>query len=170
MPKLKNKTILVVLAGGGHGRQCKLILNHLKLRVNLIFTRPSFVTAEDFGIESEEFERSSILLPDLQTMTTGTKFTSFISGIKIFYMSISFILKYKPDCVVGIASRECVFVLAAARLLNVETCFIESITRVNQPSFTLRLISFFHLSKHIFVQWPELVSKIKNAKYKGRVI
>lgn len=158
--------ILITLAGGGYGRECLMLIDHLKDDAKLIYTCPRFIEPGKNGIP----DGNSIDLPDLQSISSGSKITSITSGISIFFKSLIFIIKEKPNLVAGITARESVFVLAAARLLGVQTVFIESITRVNKPSLTLKLISKLKLSKNIWVQWPELAQIVENSEFRGRVI
>lgn len=162
----KKPKILITLAGGGYGRECLMLIQQLHGNAELIYTCPRFIQPGKNGIP----EGDSINLPDLQSISNGTKLTSILSGISIFFKSFLFMIKQKPNLVAGITARESVFILAAARLLGIQTVFIESITRVNKPSLTLKLISKFKLSRNIWVQWPELAQLVKNAEFKGRVI
>lgn len=158
--------ILITLAGGGYGRECLILINNLINEADLIYTCPQFIQPGSNGIPDGVF----ITLPNMQSISSGTKMTSVVSGIAIFFKSPMFIIKHRPNLVAGITTRESVFILAAARLLGIQTVFVESITRVNKPSLTLKLISKFKLSKNIWVQWPELTQYVHNTKFKGRVI
>lgn len=164
---MKNKPkILVTLGGGGYAGECLIIIQHLKDKADIVYACSQYIQPSDKGTPKGDF----IVLPDVQSFLRGTKLTTFISGIVIFLKSLVFIYKQKPDLVAGVTNREAIFVLAAARLLGVQTLFIESVTRVDKPSLALKLISMLRIAKNIWVQWPELAEKVHNAKYVGRVI
>jgi len=161
--------ILVTLAGGGYGRECSIVIRALSGGADFIYTRPrSGVTEQpgDNGIP----DGPQLELPDLQTVNSGSKLTSLASGVVIFFRTLRFLLRHRPDCVAGITARESVFVLAAARVLGIQTLFLESVTRVSVPSLTLRLIARLRLSRNIWVQWPDLVGSVPNAQFRGRVL
>jgi hypothetical protein len=165
--KRQRPCILITLGGGGYGRECRVIMDGLVAHADLIFARPrSCQRPGQGGIPNG----SEVVIPDLEAMRTGSKWTSLASGVAIFFRALAFLRRHQPDCAVGVTTRESVFVLAAARLLGIETVFIESVTRVTVPSQTLRLISGLRLAKHIWVQWPELANSVPNAKCLGRVL
>lgn len=158
--------IMLTLGGGGYGRECDLIVADLRTHADLLYSIPSHIRFDD-----KKYPPGHILkLPELQTISYGSKLTTIRSGLLIFLESIKFLRMHRPDCVAGITMRESIFILAAARILGINTVFIESITRVDTPSLTLRLISKLRLARSIYVQWPELAEKVKNAEFKGRLL
>jgi hypothetical protein len=46
--------------------------------------------------------------------------------------------------------------------------FIESLTRLDVPSVSCRLIS--PVAERVYVQWPELVDRVEGARYAGSVL
>jgi beta-1,4-N-acetylglucosaminyltransferase len=54
-----------------------------------------------------------------------------------------------------------------ARFRGARVFYVESITRVEGPSLSCRLIS--PVAHRIYVQWPELAMRMKNAVYAGSV-
>src|SRR5262249_43119774 len=53
------------------------------------------------------------------------------------------------------------------RLLGAEVIYVESVTRIDTPSTTLRLIR--PAASRIYVQWPELAERVRGAYYEGTV-
>jgi oligosaccharide biosynthesis protein Alg14 len=161
--------ILVTLAGGGYGRECKVIIQGLACKADFVYTRLRSCGGMKPGKGGVPYG-PEIVLPDLQTISSGSWLTSMGNGMLIFFKMLRFLQHHRPDCVAGVTARESVFILAAARLLGIQTVFIESITRVTVPSLTLKLIAWLRLSRHVWVQWPELASKVPNADYRGSVL
>ncbi len=82
---------------------------------------------------------------------------------------IKILIDERPDWVISDGAEIAIPVFVAAKLLRIKTIFIESICRVNQPSFTGRLV--YPISDVFFVQWSSLLSKYgSKARYEGGVI
>ncbi len=56
----------------------------------------------------------------------------------------------------------------AARLRGARVVYIESLTRIEGPSLSLRLIA--PAADRIYVQWPELRARVRRARYAGAVL
>jgi UDP-N-acetylglucosamine:LPS N-acetylglucosamine transferase len=55
-----------------------------------------------------------------------------------------------------------------ARMLGTKVVYVESITRIEQPSLSCRLVR--PVAHRIYVQWPELVAAVPRARYSGSVL
>lgn len=55
-----------------------------------------------------------------------------------------------------------------ARVLGARVIYIESLTRIDAPSLSCRLIS--PLAERTYVQWPELAPKVPRGRYLGQVM
>jgi beta-1,4-N-acetylglucosaminyltransferase len=55
-----------------------------------------------------------------------------------------------------------------ARLHGTRVVYVESLTRITDPSLTCRLIA--PVADRIYVQWPELVERLPRARYVGPVV
>lgn len=53
------------------------------------------------------------------------------------------------------------------RLFGADVVYVESVTRIDQPSTSLRLVR--PVASRIYVQWPELAGRIPQARYEGTV-
>ena len=54
-----------------------------------------------------------------------------------------------------------------SRILGVRVVYVESFTRVEQPSLSCRLIA--PVASRIYAQWPELTASVPRARYAGNV-
>ena len=54
-----------------------------------------------------------------------------------------------------------------ARLRGARVVYVESLTRIDQPSLSCRLIA--PTASRIYAQWPELLEALPRARYAGRV-
>jgi UDP-N-acetylglucosamine:LPS N-acetylglucosamine transferase len=55
-----------------------------------------------------------------------------------------------------------------ARLRGARLVYVESLTRIEQPSLSLRLLAPF--ADRVYVQWPELARRVRRARFAGTVI
>ncbi len=55
-----------------------------------------------------------------------------------------------------------------ARLHGAKVVYVESLTRIGQPSLSCRLIA--PVASRIYAQWPELARAVKGARYAGSVL
>jgi len=77
--------------------------------------------------------------------------------------------KEKPNLIVSTGSEIAIPAFYLAKLLRIKTIFIESWTRVVQPSGTGRVV--YPVSDVFLVQWERLLSKYgKKARYEGAII
>lgn len=53
------------------------------------------------------------------------------------------------------------------RLLGVKVVYVESVTRVDTPSLSARLVA--PVASRVYVQWPELAARLRRARYAGTV-
>ena len=61
----------------------------------------------------------------------------------------------------------CIPFAVVARLRGVDVFYIETVSRVDCPSLTCRLIRPF--ASRVYVQWPELARKVRGSIYVGSV-
>ena len=54
-----------------------------------------------------------------------------------------------------------------ARAFGARVVWIESFTRINEPSLSCRLVR--PVASRTYVQWPELVSRVSRSRYVGSV-
>jgi beta-1,4-N-acetylglucosaminyltransferase len=54
------------------------------------------------------------------------------------------------------------------RLLGARVVYVESLTRIEQPSLSLRIIA--PVANRIYAQWPELQEAVPKARYVGSVV
>lgn len=75
----------------------------------------------------------------------------------------------KPEAIVSTGAEIAVVAFYLAKLLCIPTLFIESWTRVSQPTKTGRLV--YCVSDKFLVQWPELLACYgSRAEYRGTVL
>ncbi len=83
-------------------------------------------------------------------------------------LAFRIIPRLRPDAVITTGAGVAVPFLYAARVLGVDTIFIESLARVNRLSLSGRLV--YPIASHVLVQWPELASRYRRCRYAGAVM
>lgn len=73
----------------------------------------------------------------------------------------------RPCAVVSTGAGVAVPFAWLARVRRTRVVYIESLTRVGVPSLSGRLIAPF--ANRLYVQWPDLVNQMRNARFKGNV-
>ena len=96
-------------------------------------------------------------------------------GINPLLMACAFIatfrilLKEKPKLIISTGAEIAIPAFYLAKLLGIKTIFIESWTRVLQPTGTGRII--YPVSDVFLVQWERLLTRYgKKAKYEGAIV
>jgi UDP-N-acetylglucosamine:LPS N-acetylglucosamine transferase len=75
--------------------------------------------------------------------------------------------RHRPAAVVTTGAAIAVPFVWLGRLFGAEVIYIESVTRIESPSLTLRLVR--PAASRIYVQWPELVAQVPRARFEGTV-
>lgn len=87
----------------------------------------------------------------------------------MLWQTLRILHQEKPDWIVSDGAEIAIPVFIAAKLLGIQTLFIESFCRVQTPSFTGRIL--YPLSDVFLVQWESLLPHYgKKARYAGAVI
>jgi beta-1,4-N-acetylglucosaminyltransferase len=82
---------------------------------------------------------------------------------------ISIFINEKPEIIISTGAEIAVPVFYLAKLFGCKTMFIESWTRVCEPTVTGKLV--YPISDVFLVQWPELLDKYgRKSQYKGRLL
>jgi len=77
--------------------------------------------------------------------------------------------KEKPDLIVSTGAELAIPAFYLAKLLRIKTIFIESWTRISEPTGTGRIV--YPVSYVFLVQWKQLLVKYgKKAKYEGAIV
>jgi beta-1,4-N-acetylglucosaminyltransferase len=74
----------------------------------------------------------------------------------------------KPRAIISAGAGVAVPFLWIGRLRGSKVVYVESLTRVGQPSLSCRLIS--PVAHRVYAQWPELTSTLPNARFVGNVL
>ena len=86
-----------------------------------------------------------------------------------FFLTLRILLKERPKLIVSTGSEIAIPAFYLSRLLGIRTVFIESWTRVNQPTGTGKIV--YPVSDVFLVQWERLLAKYGiKARYEGAIL
>jgi beta-1,4-N-acetylglucosaminyltransferase len=73
----------------------------------------------------------------------------------------------KPKVIVSTGAAMCVPFVWVGRLRGVKVFYVETVTRIDAPSLTCRLVRL--AADRVYVQWPELTARVPGSRYAGSV-
>ncbi len=92
-----------------------------------------------------------------------------VKALGVLGRCICTIMKEKPAVVISTgALHGCLICYLAKFLCGAKVVWIDSITNVDRPSLSGRLV--YRIADLFLLQWPKLVNTYKNAEYVGTVI
>jgi hypothetical protein len=163
----RRQRVLLTIDGGGFLWQSLTVAHGLHPHVDLHLASPW---------PPGDFMGRSIPRVPLHKMTRTTrvgerygwqKVVRFVQGLRDARRLIKTV---RPDFVVCVASSMAIPLFIVARAAGVSTVFVESVTRVTQPSWTGRVLSRLGLCDRLYVQWPQAQSLYPGALYKGSLL
>lgn len=92
---------------------------------------------------------------------------SIVNFVRNLRLARRLIRDLNPSVVVSTGAAMSVPFIWVARLSGAKVFYVESITRVDSPSLTCRLVNPF--ANRVYVQWPELAERVPGAQYVGSV-
>jgi beta-1,4-N-acetylglucosaminyltransferase len=82
-------------------------------------------------------------------------------------LAITLIRDMRPRAVLTTGAGVAVPFAWIARLYGARVIYVESMTRIEGPSLSMRLIA--PVASRLYVQWPELAPRVRRARFAGRV-
>jgi UDP-N-acetylglucosamine:LPS N-acetylglucosamine transferase len=82
-------------------------------------------------------------------------------------LAIRLIRELRPRAVLTTGAGVAVPFAWVARLYGARVVYVESMTRIEGPSLSMRLIA--PVASRLYVQWPELAPHVRGARFAGRV-
>jgi UDP-N-acetylglucosamine:LPS N-acetylglucosamine transferase len=91
-----------------------------------------------------------------------------LAWIRNALLAVRLIRSLRPRVILTTGAGTTVPFAWIGRVLGCRVVYVESLTRIETPSFSCRLIR--PIAHRIYVQWPELAQRIPNARYVGSVL
>jgi UDP-N-acetylglucosamine:LPS N-acetylglucosamine transferase len=164
MPKKSKKRFLVVLGSGGHTAQILKLLDLLGNRYEYEYViryddqlsrKKIKIGGKVYRIHNPRSIKDNIFVIALKTIRNATE-------------SLIILLKSKSDLILSAGPGSAVPLCVLGKLLGKKVIFLESWSRVYNPSYSGRLV--YPFSDLFFVQWPEIKKEYPKAIYAGRLL
>jgi beta-1,4-N-acetylglucosaminyltransferase len=82
-------------------------------------------------------------------------------------LAVRLIRELRPRAVLTTGAGVAVPFAWIARLYGAHIVYVESMTRIEGPSLSMRLIA--PVASRLYVQWPDLAPRVRRARFAGRV-
>lgn len=86
---------------------------------------------------------------------------NFLEGARL-------ILRRRPDLIISTGAGQIIPITLAAKLFRVPVLYVESMSRVVEPSLTGRVM--YRLADRFFYQWPALGERLPRATFTGPLL
>ena len=146
--------VLLVCSSGGH---------LLQLHALAAAWRP-FVRA---WVSFDKSDVNSLLASERVLYAHGPTNRSVKNLIRNVFLAFSVIRRTRPRVILTTGAGVAVPFSWIGRLAGARVVYVESLTRIESPSLSCRLIR--PVADRVYVQWPELVPAVPGARYVGNV-
>jgi beta-1,4-N-acetylglucosaminyltransferase len=82
-------------------------------------------------------------------------------------LAVRLVRELRPRAVLTTGAGVAVPFAWVARLHGARVVYVESMTRIDGPSLSMRMIA--PIASRLYVQWPELAPRVRGARFAGRV-
>jgi UDP-N-acetylglucosamine:LPS N-acetylglucosamine transferase len=147
-----------------------LVCSHGGHLTELLQLTEAFEDCETFFITYESVRTHQLQHKYLLKQSTRTKLLGVMLGmVGALFSTFRILRKEKPDLIISTGAELAIPAFYLAKLFRIKTIFIESWTRVVQPTGTGRIV--YPVSDVFLVQWEQLLSKYgKKARYEGAIL
>ena len=146
--------VLLVCSTGGHLLQMHLLRDAWR----------------DFSTAWVTFDKSdarSLLAGERVYYAYGPTNRNVPNLFRNLVLAAAVLRRTRPRVIVSTGAGLAVPFAWIGRLLGAEIVYVESVTRIDEPSLSLRLIR--PVVSRIYAQWPDLASRMRRATYVGSV-
>jgi beta-1,4-N-acetylglucosaminyltransferase len=125
---------------------------------------------DDFSRRWVTFDKSdarSLLGGEAVTFAHGPTNRSIKNLLRNLVLAWRIVGQVRPGVVLTTGAGVAVPFAWVARLRGARVVYVESLTRIDRPSLSCRLIA--PAASRIYAQWPELLAAVPRARYAGQV-
>jgi UDP-N-acetylglucosamine:LPS N-acetylglucosamine transferase len=146
--------LLLVCSTGGH------LLQLLALRA----------AWEEFPRAWVTFDRTdarSLLRNETTFFAYGPTNRSLKNLVRNAFVAVRLMRRLRPKVILTTGAGVAVPFAWVGRAFDARVVYVESLTRIDRPSLSLRLL--LPAADRVYVQWPQLVPEVPGAHYAGQV-
>lgn len=153
-PRVASRPVLLVASSGGHLLQ-------------LVQFRDLWPIEQRRWVTFDRPDARSLLAGEFVVPAHHPTNRSLKNLLKNLWLAIRTVRSLKPRAIVTTGAGVAVPFCMVGRLSGAHIVYIESLTRIDKPSLTGRLVE--PMAHDFFIQWPELASHYHKATYEGTV-
>ena len=147
------KKIIYLSAPGGHLVQLLKIANYVNEKDSI------FIVNDKPGGQRTDFDPIMRNKTIIITHAERTSWKQIINFLEAFF----YILKFRPRVFLSTGASPAVPFSLVSKLIGTKVIFVESLSRVNRPSLTGRIM--YGIADEFYVQWPNLIKIFPRALY-----
>jgi len=146
--------LFLVCSAGGHLQQ-------------LVLLREAWRDRSRLWITDDALDTRSMLTGEAVAFGDPPSSRSFRSLVRNTFRAGRLLARHRPAIVLTTGAAIAFPYVWLGRLFGAEVIYVESVTRIDSPSTTLRLVR--PAASRVYVQWPELAERVRGARYEGTV-
>jgi len=150
----KRPELLLVCSSGGHLQQ-------------LVALRPAWEEFSRVWVTFDRGDSRSLLAGESVVHAYGPTNRNLWALLRNLVLAGRMLMRTRPRAILTTGAGVAVPFVWLGRLLGARVVYVESATRIEAPSLSLRLARPF--VSELYVQWPELQKALPSARYRGSV-
>jgi UDP-N-acetylglucosamine:LPS N-acetylglucosamine transferase len=154
-PMTEHVDVLLVCSAGGHLLQMYLL-------------RDAWRDVSHSWVSLNREDARSLLAGEVVHYGYGPTTRNILNLLRNLRLALSIVRRTRPSVIVTTGAGLAVPFAWIGRLTGAKVVYVESLTRINRPSLSCRLIR--PVASRIYVQWPELVNTVSGSTYVGTVL
>jgi beta-1,4-N-acetylglucosaminyltransferase len=151
----ERKELLLVCSTGGH-------------QLQLVALREAWDGFSRTWVTLDRGDSRSLLADEDVVLAHGPTNRNVPNLLRNLALAWRVVRRVRPRAVVTTGAGVAVPFAWIGRLFGARVVYVESVTRIEAPSLSLRLIR--PVASRVYVQWPELLEAVPRARYAGSVL
>jgi len=151
---MRQPVLLLVCSSGGH-----------LLQLNAL--RPAWEGFSRVWVTFDSSDARSLLAGETVVHAHGPTNRSAWALVRNLGLAVQMLMSTRPRVILTTGAGVAVPFVWVGRVLGARVVYVESATRIDSPSLSLRLVRPF--VSQLYVQWPELQEALPGARYRGSV-
>jgi len=147
--------VLLACSAGGHLLQ-------------LFLLRQAWAGLDVAWVTHDKDDARSLLARERVYWAYGPTSRNVLSLVRNLWLAWRLLRELRPAVVVGTGAGVSVPFFWLSRLVGAKAVYVESLTRIERPSLSLRLVR--PVASRVYVQWPELAEAVPESIYVGSVV
>lgn len=147
--------LLLVCSAGGHLQQ-------------LLLLREAWQDRSRLWITDDAADTRSMLSTEPAVFGDAPSSRSVIGLLRNSLRAFRLLRRHRPAVVLSTGAAIAVPFFWLGRLFGAQAIYVESVTRIDSTSTTLRLVR--PVASRVYVQWPELAEQLPGVRYEGTVL